>query len=111
MDVYAAIYYCPYCLPGTLLETPSYQWGQPLTCPVCARSFDAPYDDVLHERTGDAREGITISFPCPNCHTVWQCDSTRGGSSITGTRVVCRSCLHVITVPSHGERVCRPAVL
>jgi hypothetical protein len=107
MDVYAAIYFCPCCSPGTLLETPASQWGTKVTCPICKATFRAPRDDVLHERAGDAREGVAMQFACPACERELRCDSLRDGQSIAGTRVVCLHCRHLIEVPPHGERVAR----
>ncbi len=107
MDVYAAIYLCPYCDGATLLETPAYQWGRSVTCPVCHRAFEAPRDDILHEQAGDAREGVTMAFRCPSCDRELRCDTRRAGQPITGTRVVCLSCRHLLVVPPHGEAVAR----
>lgn len=110
MVVYAAIYLCPQCDGPTLLETPYHQWGQDVTCPVCRSRFQAPRDDVLHEKAGDAREGVTMAFRCPGCDLTLRCDTRRAGEPITGTRVVCSGCRHVLIVPAHGEAVARFSV-
>jgi hypothetical protein len=105
MDIYAAIYLCPNPLCQTLLETPSYQWGQDVTCPSCATWFEAPRDDVLHEHDGDAREGMPFRFRCPSCDAPLRCDSTRAGQPITGQRVVCLRCRQIIEVPGAGAAI------
>ena len=107
MDVYAAIYFCPHCIGETLLETPFYQWGRDVTCPVCTNTFQSPRDDVLHEHAGDAREGVTMAFRCPSCASELRCDTIRRGQPITGTRVVCFRCQHILIIPGHGEAVAR----
>jgi hypothetical protein len=107
MDVYAAIYLCPHCDGATLLETPYYQWGKCVRCPVCGGEFVAPRDDVLHEQAGDAREGVTMAFRCPGCNLPLRCDTMRAGGPITATCVVCFGCRHVLVVPGHGEAVAR----
>jgi hypothetical protein len=107
MDVYAAIYFCPHCQPWTLLETPAYQWGRQVSCPVCEGRFQAPRDDVLLERDSHASEGVEMSFSCPSCERDLRCDSLRRGRPIRGARVVCLHCRHLIEVPPHGERVAR----
>lgn len=104
LDLYACVYFCPHCLDGTLLETPYYQWGEDVHCERCDRTFEAPRDDILHEFAGDAREGTPFGFPCPSCAKLLRCDPTFRGTPTPGARVVCRACLHMITVPSHGER-------
>jgi hypothetical protein len=105
MDIYAAIYWCP--TPGCrhLLETPSHQWGQSVTCPACKTSFLAPRDDILHEHEGDAREGLVFRFRCPSCNDLLRCDSTRNGQSMRGQRVVCLRCRNLIEVPGGGSAV------
>lgn len=107
MDVYAAIYFCPHCRPGTLLETPAYQWGRLVSCPECHGQFQAPRDDVLHERDAETQDGVAMSFSCPSCEAELRCDSTRRGVPISGIGVVCLHCRHLIQVPPHGERVAR----
>jgi hypothetical protein len=106
-DVYAAIYKCPQCL--RLLETPSYQWGQEVTCPyeACQKSFVAPRDDVLHRHAGDAREGLAFAFPCPACHRLLRADTLRNGASTFGTLVVCihPQCRQRIEVPPIGRQL------
>jgi hypothetical protein len=106
-DVYAAIYHCPRCL--ALLETPNYQWGAEVVCPVatCGAAFTAPRDDVLHRWEGDAQEGTTFLFPCPACGGDLRCDTLRDGLPTTGLIVVCThaDCLHCIEVPSGGSQV------
>jgi hypothetical protein len=105
MDIYAAIYHCPNPHCRALLETPSYQWGQSVTCPDCAMEFEAPRDDILHERAGDACEGQPFSFACPSCHVTLRSDSTRQGKPMRGHRVVCLSCQQIIEVPAAGKAV------
>lgn len=107
MDVYAAIYFCPHCHPFTLLETPAYQWERQVSCPVCDRRFQAPRDDVLLERDSHTSEGVQMSFTCPSCERDLRCDSLRRGRPISGLRVVCLHCRHLIEIPPHGERVAR----
>lgn len=107
MDVYAAIYFCPHCPHDTLLETPYDQWGQDVTCPVCAQSFQAPRDDVLHERPSDTCEGTPMQFRCPICKGPLRCDTMYRGAPADGLGVVCRYCRYLILVPSHGEPVAR----
>lgn len=104
-DIYAAIYHCPGCL--TLLETPSYQWGQSVSCPVtsCGAQFTAPFDNVLHRRKGDAREGLTFEFPCPACGHLLLCDTMREGQPTAGLPVVCVHEPHLILVPGSGLQV------
>ncbi|MFO0843049.1 MAG: hypothetical protein U0797_11740 [Gemmataceae bacterium] len=106
MDVYAAVYFCPHCHPFTLLETPAYQWGRQVACPVVKPAF-RPRDDVLLERDSHAAEGVEMGFTCPSCDKPLRCDSLRRGRPISGTRVVCLHCRHLIEVPPHGERVPR----
>jgi hypothetical protein len=109
MDVYAAIYFCPNALCGSLLETPISQWGLPVTCPECLTLFDAPRDDLLHEHQGDAREGQVFRFACPACSALLRCDSTLNGLPMAGKRVVCLTCRHLIEVPPGGAAVGAPA--
>lgn len=103
-DVYSAIYHCPGCL--TLLETPSNQWGTQVACPAeaCRHVFTAPRDDLLHERAGDAKEGVPIDFPCPACGAALRCDTQRDGKPTTGHLAACLACRHVISLPASGER-------
>jgi hypothetical protein len=92
-DVYAAIYRCPGCL----------EWlDREVVCPCCGLSFLAPRDDVLHEMSGDAREGVPFGFACSSCGLPLQCDRTRQGQPLVGQRVVCFFCHHLIQVPSAG---------
>jgi hypothetical protein len=105
MDIYAAVYFCPNTSCQALLESPSHQWGQGVSCPSCGRAFTAPRDDVLHEHAGDAREGQVFRFRCPSCDARLECDSTRGGQPMTGQRVVCLSCRNIIEVPGGGMSV------
>jgi hypothetical protein len=102
MDIYAAIYLCPNPRCQTLFETPHYQWGQRVGCPSCASAFEAPRDDILHEREGDAREGLPFWFCCPSCSLSLRCDSTRAGRPMSGQRVVCLRCRQIIEVPGAG---------
>jgi hypothetical protein len=99
-DIYAAIYRCPSC--REVLETPRYQWGRPITCPLCQADFTAPFDDVLHRHEGDACEGPIFRFPCPACAGALRCDTRRQGLSTRDLPVVCVHCHHVITVPGAG---------
>jgi hypothetical protein len=109
-DLYAAIYRCPGCL--SLLETPSYQWGTEVTCPVesCRRVFTAPRDDVLHRIEGDAKEGVPFLFPCPACGRHLRCDTARDGRPTTGLLVVCihPDCRQRIEIPASGRQAVRP---
>lgn len=114
IDVYAAIYRCPGCLG--LLETPSYQWGQEVTCPVesCQVGFIAPRDDLLHRHEGDAREGVSFVFPCPACRRHLRCDTLREGVPTTGLIVVCihTECRQRIEIPSGGSQAARlPSII
>ncbi len=102
-DIYAALYRCPHC--QVVLETPSYQWGQTVTCPCCRGDFTAPFDDVLHRHDGDAREGDTFQFPCPACGEALRCDTRGQGQTACGLPVVCVHCHDVITVPGGGAAV------
>jgi hypothetical protein len=103
MDIYAAIYWCPTPGCGHLLETPSNQWGQRVTCTACMASFAAPRDDVLHEHEGDAGEGLVLYFDCPSCNDQLRCDSLRSGLPMRGQRVVCLRCRNLIEVPAGGS--------
>jgi hypothetical protein len=105
-DVYAALYRCPAC--REVLETPSYQWGQPVTCPLCKGEFVAPYDDVLHRHEGDAREGDTFEFSCPACGRPLRCDTFRQGRPTRDLPVVCLHCHDLINVPGGGQAITAP---
>jgi hypothetical protein len=105
-DVYAAIYRCPHC--HVVLETPSYQWGQPVACPHCGTGFTAPFDDVLHRHEGDSREGSVFQFACPACDRTLRCDTQREGRPTRDLPVVCVHCHHLIAVPGAGKAVERP---
>jgi hypothetical protein len=105
-DIYAALYRCPHC--HVVLETPSYQWGKTITCPLCLGDFTAPYDDVLHRHGGDAREGNTFQFPCPACGQSLRCDTFRQDLPTRDLPVVCVHCHDLITVPSGGAAVGQP---
>jgi hypothetical protein len=101
-DVYAALYRCPRC--HVVLETPSYQWGQAISCPMCRSDFTAPYDDVLHRHDGDV-EGDVFEFPCPACGKALRCDTHRQGRPTRDLPVVCVHCHDLVNVPSGGVAV------
>jgi hypothetical protein len=104
-DVYAGLYFCPHPQCRAFLETPSHQWGQPVSCPVCSGPFVAPFDDLLHRHAGDAREGEVFSFPCPNCSGSLRCDTAREGRPTRDLHSICVHCHHVIAIPGGGTPV------
>src|SRR5262249_28725809 len=70
----------------------------------------APFDNVLHERQGDAREGQPFRFACPACDGVLACDTLRNGESTRSLPVVCLHCSHLIHVPGGGTSLAVSAV-
>jgi hypothetical protein len=99
-DIYAALYRCPGC--HAILETPRYQWGGHVSCPLCHAGFTAPFDDVLHRHEGDVREGAVFRFSCPACGKSLRCDTVRQGEPTRDLPVVCVHCHDLVTVPAAG---------